>query len=97
MSFRFRRASVRLAVGLVAAAIPLAGAGVAQAALAGANPMTSTSRPDLRSATLTGPNAAQFCFDKAIASVPDIGGFVLGGYRADAHGPRSPPLPVVTA
>ena len=84
MSFRFRRASVRLAVGLVAAAIPLAGAGVAQAALAGANPLTTTSRPDLRSASLTGATSAQFCFDKAITSVPDIGGFIIGGYRGDA-------------
>ncbi len=84
MSYPFRRASVRLAAGLVAAAIPLVGAGAAQAALAGANPLTTTSRPDLRSVTLTGATTAQFCFDKAIISVPNVGGFTLGGYRADA-------------
>ncbi len=84
MSYPFRRASVRLAAGLVAAAIPLVGAGVGQAAMAGANPLTTTSRPDLRSVTLTGASSAQFCFDKAITSVPNPGGFYLGGYRADA-------------
>lgn len=86
MSFPFRRASVRLAlaVGLVAAALPLVAANAAQAALAGANPLTTTLRPDLRSATLTGATTAQFCFDKAIISVPDIGGFAIGGYRADS-------------
>ena len=84
MSYPFRRASARLAVGLVAAAVPLAGASVAQAAMAGANPVVTTARPDLRSVTLTGASSAQFCFDKAITSVPNIGGFYLGGYRADA-------------
>ena len=84
MSFLFRRASVRLAVGLVAAAIPLVGASVAQGALAGANPLSTTSRPDLRSATLTSATDALFCFDKTITSVPDIGGFTIGGYRADS-------------
>src|ERR1700722_17715267 len=84
MSSRFRRASVRLAVGLVAAAIPLVGAGAASAALAGANQFTSTDRPDLISATITGASSASFCFDKPIVSVADVGGFYLGGYRADA-------------
>jgi len=84
MSYPFRRASARLAVGLVAAAVPLVGASVAQAAMAGANPLTTTSRPDLRSVTLTGASSAQFCFDKAVTSVPNVGGFTLGGYRADA-------------
>ncbi len=84
MSYPFRRASARLAVGLVAAAVPLVGASVAQAAMAGANPLVTTSRPDLRSVSLTGASSAQFCFDKAITSVPNVGGFYLGGYRADA-------------
>jgi len=82
MSYPFRRTSVRLAAGLVAAAIPLVGAGAAQAAMAGANPLTTTARPDLRSVTLTG-TGARFCFDKVITSIPNPGGFVVGGYRAD--------------
>ncbi|MDQ2738263.1 MAG: hypothetical protein M3Y35_06545 [Actinomycetota bacterium] len=82
MSYPFRRASVRLAVGLVAAALPLVGASVAQAAMAGANPLTTTSRPDLRSVTLTG-TGAQYCFDKVVTSIPNPGGFYVGGYRAD--------------
>lgn len=82
MSYPFRRISVRLAVGLVAAAIPLVGASAAQAAMAGANPLTTTARPDLRSVTLTG-TGAQFCFNKVITSVPNVGGFYVGGYRAD--------------
>jgi len=82
MSYPFRRTSVRLAAGLVAAAIPLVGAGAAQAAMAGANPLTTTARPDLRSVTLTG-TGARFCFDKVITSIPNPGGFIVGGYRAD--------------
>jgi hypothetical protein len=82
MSFKFRRA-VRLAAGLVAVAIPLVGASVAQAAMAGANQLVTTSRPDLVSATVTGPSSANFCFDKTITSIADVGGFYLGGYKAD--------------
>src|ERR1035437_1574565 len=83
MSFCFRRASARLAVGLLAAALPLVAARAAQAALTVANRLVTTSRPDLVSASITGANSAQFCFDKTITSVSNIGGFFLGGYRAD--------------
>ncbi len=83
MSFRFRRTSVRLAVALVGAAIPLFGAGAAQAALGLSHGITSTTRPDLISASITSPNSATFCFDKPIASIADPGGFYVGGYRAD--------------
>ena len=85
MSFRLRRASARLAVGLLATALPLVAASAAQAALAGANRLVTTSRPDLVSAAITGPSSAQFCFDKTITSVADVGGFHLGGYHADAN------------
>jgi hypothetical protein len=83
MSFQFRRA-VRLAAGLVAVAIPLVGASVAQAAMAGANQLVTTSRPDLVSASITGASSAKFCFDKPITAIADVGGFSLGGYKADA-------------
>jgi len=83
MSFQFRR-SVRLAAGLIAVAIPLVGASVAQAGLAGSNQLVTTSRPDLVSAAITGANAAKFCFDKPVTAVADVGGFYLGGYKADA-------------
>jgi hypothetical protein len=63
--------------------LPLVAASAAQAALTGANRLVTTSRPDLVSASITGANSAQFCFDKTITSVPNIGGFFLGGYRAD--------------
>jgi len=68
---------------LVAAAIPLVGASTASATLAGANPFTSTTRPDLVSATITGASSASFCFSKTVTSIADVGGFYLGGYRAD--------------
>lgn len=84
MSFRFRRASVRLAVGLIATAIPLVGASVAQAAMAGGNQMVTTSRPDLVSVAATGATSATFCFDKTLTAIADVGGFYLGGYKADA-------------
>jgi hypothetical protein len=64
-------------------AIPLVGASAAQAALAGANPLTTTNRPDLRTVTLTGSNTAKFCFDQTVAQVPSQVAFSLGGYDAD--------------
>ena len=84
MSFSFRRASVRVAVGLIATAIPLVGASVAQAAMAGANRLVTTSRPDLVSVVATGANSGRFCFDKPIVSIADQGGFIFGGYKSDA-------------
>jgi hypothetical protein len=82
MSFQFRRA-VRLAAGLIAVAIPLVGASVAQAGVAGSNEFVSQFRPDLVSATITGASSAKFCFDKPITSIADVGGFTLGGYKAN--------------
>ena len=83
MASAYRRISARLAVGLAATAFPLVGAGAAQAVLAGGTPFTSTHRPDLVSATITGSSSARFCFDKVVTAVDDVSGFYLGGYRAD--------------
>ena len=47
------------------------------------NQFTSTDRPDLISATITGGSSASFCFDKPVTSVADVGGFYLGGYDAN--------------
>ena len=85
IQFRLRRASARLAVGLLATALPLVAADAAQAAFASANRLVTTSRPDLVSAAITGPSSAQFCFKDHAASVADVGGFHLGGYHADAN------------
>ncbi len=70
------------------ALLPLALAGTAQASMAGAPPLTTKFRPDLRSLhILTGINAgrAQFCFDKPLAGPSPTSGddFELGGYRWD--------------
>jgi hypothetical protein len=51
----------RLAVGLVALAVPFAGASAAQAAIGTSNPVT-TDGPDIRSATITEP-LVTVCFD----------------------------------
>jgi hypothetical protein len=95
MSFfkRGRRSAVRLTIGLgVLAAFPFVGAGVAQAAMAGANPLTtadSAQRPDLRTVHIIPGNQAQFCFNKALANLGPSGAtmapssFDLGGYRWD--------------
>ena len=77
---RTRARLERLLVAGATSAVLLAGASSAQAALAGANPLTTTSRPDLRTVTLTGTSTAQFCFDKTINQVPSQSSFSLGGY-----------------
>jgi len=77
-------------------AVPLLGAGTAQAAIAGAPPEKTTTRPDLISATILSQSSAgsavDFCFDKSVAN-PGGGGqggsfgtfakFQLGGYRSE--------------
>lgn len=89
---RRRRLSVlRCAAGLgMLAAFPFVASGVAQAAMAGGNPLTTTNRPDLRSVHVNqGTNTAEFCFDKTISNsspqggslAADAGRFSLGGYR----------------
>jgi len=91
VSRRGRRLVVRLAAGLgVLAAFPFLASGVAQAALAGGNPLTTTNRPDLRTIhVLKANDTATFCFDKTVSNQGFGGGpivpgkFTLGGYRFD--------------
>jgi len=90
---RGRLKAVRLAAGLgVLAAFPFLSSGVAQAAMAGGNPLTTTNRADLRTVHVNDlAGTAEFCFDKPIAnSTPQSGTlgsnadrFYLGGYRFD--------------
>ena len=85
MPNRLKRASfARLAVGLAVLAFPLLGAGVAQAAIAGAIPSTTTVRPDIRSATIDAlsGNEVHVCFDKTLNSLVSPPFFAVGGYRA---------------
>jgi hypothetical protein len=85
MPNRLKRASfVRLAVGLAVLAFPLLGAGVAQAAIAGAIPSTTTVRPDIRSASIDpfDPLEVHVCFDKTLNSLISPPLFAVGGYRA---------------
>ena len=77
---------VRLVVAAAVLASPLVSAGVAQAALAGANPLTST-RPDLRSATIVAGSATpqvRYCFDEPLGSSLSLTptNFRIGGYRS---------------
>ena len=66
-SRRGRLNVVRWATGLgVLAAFPFLASGVAQAAMAGGNPLTTTNRPDLRTVHIIAGAGAEFCFDKAI-------------------------------
>lgn len=66
-------------------ALPLAGAGSAHAAIAGANPASTNLLPDLRSATVVnGLQQVNFCFDKQLGrQTPlDKTNFTLAGYRS---------------
>ena len=86
MARRPKRAWVaRLTVAAAVLALPLFAAGVASAAIAGANPGTTAGRPDLRSATITSSTSAEVCFDKALrGSFAGNGdGFYVLGYRVD--------------
>jgi hypothetical protein len=92
-SRRGRLNVVRWATGLgVLAAFPFLASGVAQAAIAGGNPLTTTNRPDLRTVhIINAGTGAEFCFDKAISNSSPQGGtlagnagrFRLAGYRYD--------------
>jgi hypothetical protein len=91
MAFPMRRVVLaRSLVVLAALAVPLVGAGVAQAALAGANPLTTTNRPDLRTATLvTGStNQVKFCFTQTISQISSQGAFSVGGYASAGGAPN---------
>ncbi|MGI8904034.1 MAG: hypothetical protein ACR2IP_10330 [Solirubrobacteraceae bacterium] len=75
----------RFAVGAAVLAFPLLATGSAQAAIAGANPESTTNRPDLISATLITPSQIEYCFDKAVTpgfAGITAGNFHVGGYRS---------------
>ncbi|HWE34194.1 MAG TPA: hypothetical protein VG410_11960 [Solirubrobacteraceae bacterium] len=84
MAHRLKRAwFARIAVGMAAVAFPLLAVGSAQAAIAGANPELTQSRPDLVSATALDSTHVDFCFDKALNNAAFTpANFTLGGYRA---------------
>ena len=72
MANRLKGASfVRATVMAAVFAVPLLGAGAAQAAIAGAPHQATSNRPDLVSATILTavPGSVDFCFDKTLASV----------------------------
>ncbi len=76
----------------VAAAVPLLAPVAANAAMGGGNALTTSLRPDLRSATVQSTNAVddtttvRACFNKAIASLPQAGLFSIGTYDDDDQG-----------
>jgi hypothetical protein len=84
MAHRLKRASfARLAVGMAALAFPLLAVGSAQAAIAGANPESTSNRPDLVSATALNSTTVLYCFDKQLNNVGLVpAAFLLGGYRS---------------
>ena len=86
MSNRLKRGLVsRIAVGFVVLAFPLLATGAAQASLAGALPASTTTLPDLVSATIdpAAKNVIDVCFDKTLNSLGAAANFDLGGYRAN--------------
>jgi hypothetical protein len=90
----------RIAVVAAAFALPLFAVGSAQAAIAGANPASTTNQPDLSSATITGVNTVQVCFDKALSSSSALFGTPaaawVGGYAANT-GPQGQSTPATAA
>jgi hypothetical protein len=76
----------------VAATVPLLAPIAADAAMGGANALTTALRPDLRSATVQSSNevddttTVRVCFSKAIASLPQAAHFQMGNYRDDDPG-----------
>lgn len=84
MGSRLRHAFRRTAVSAIVVALPLAAAGTAQAAIAGATPGATLDRPDLVSAHITSLTApdVQVCFDKAVTLTGTNSSFQLAGYVA---------------
>jgi hypothetical protein len=84
MAYPLKRAwFARIAVGMAALAFPLLAVGSAQAAIAGANPESTSNRPDLVSATALNSTTVLYCFDKQLNNVAMNGpSFLLGGYRS---------------
>lgn len=71
-----------MVVVLASVVVSLVAAGSAQAAMAGANPLVTTNRPDLKTVTLMAGtnNKAQFCFAQTVVQIPSQSAFALGGY-----------------
>lgn len=84
MAHRLKCARIsRTAVAAAVVASSFVVVGVAQAAIAGAPPETTTSRPALTSATILSGTTVDFCFNQSVASSTLTGGkFLVGGYRA---------------
>ena len=80
--------SVRLRALPLAVLVALAVPASANAAMGGGNALTTSLRPDLRSATVQSTNAVddtttvRVCFSKAIASLPQSARFHMGTYNA---------------
>jgi len=91
MAHRLKRAWIsRTAVAAAVVASSFVVVGVAQAAIAGAPPETTTSRPALTSATVLSGTAVDFCFNQSVASSTLTGGnFLVGGYRAERAVPAT--------
>ncbi len=89
MPERLKRVTLaRLVVGLAVLAFPLLTTGAAQAAIAGASPAVTSSRPDLRSATILSATSVEVCTDKTLNGV-GAGSFLIGGYRASNTKPNT--------
>src|ERR1700681_3454953 len=99
-SLKVRAALVRVAIAAAVLVVPLLGAGVAQAAMGGALPLTSTFRPDLKSVAIDiSSDTAQFCFDKTLSQTLALNpsNFMLGGYASydnTSTDPNTRPTPV---
>ena len=84
MASRSARArAMRTAIAVAAVAAPLAAAGSAQAAIAGASPASTTTLPDLVSATATSATTIQVCYDKALTAAAATD-FKLSNYLSGA-------------
>ena len=94
MQSAIRRTRFRVLIAFAVVAVPLLAAGSAHAAMAGANPATTTLRPDLRSAviasvnTTNGETVIQVCFDKQLDTVSS-NNFAVGTYAQQTTLPDS--------
>jgi len=89
-ALRKRARTARLAVGLLALAVPFVAASVAQGAIGGTKPANTTA-PDLQSGNIVAGNFVQVCFDQPVDVTGDGGpGSVrIGGYKTSEN--SSPP------
>jgi hypothetical protein len=85
-----RARTARLAVGLLALAVPFVAASVAQGAIGGTSPAKTTG-PDLVSGNIVAANFVQLCFDQPVDVTGDggAGSVRIGGYKTSEN--SSPP------